>query len=339
LTIGGDGCIFKYHKRNGAILRLALVVRRRKMKRIIENFRCLGLGWLSAAVFSCALVLVPVGCGDSLSAHTTDGASPDIAGGKNSDTVADYGIEVTARSDAGYNAIYDATIIIDSAKSDVAPDIQNNRADTILADSGRDAVVVVDLGVDSGIDLADANISLKNDTALASAIDAQDIAAKDAGGETAKPIDMGYDFGSTIDLVAYDALTVADLGVSDLAADKGPAIVGSGVPSISITSVPILGQAGYARGSVNGVVPSEQAVVIYILVGSGWWIKPYSWMPLTPITADGTWSANIVTGGTDQSATKIVAYLVPVGYGVPILYGDSALPISLAGFPSTSVSR
>src|SRR5262245_19181302 len=39
--------------------------------------------------------------------------------------------------------------------------------------------------------------------------------------------------------------------------------------------------------------------------------KPYWSLPATLILADGTWTCDITTGGVDERATEIVAFLVP----------------------------
>jgi hypothetical protein len=42
-----------------------------------------------------------------------------------------------------------------------------------------------------------------------------------------------------------------------------------------------------------------------------------------------SFTCDITTGGIDQNATKIAAYLVPNGYSPPLMYGDSTLPAEL----------
>ena len=69
--------------------------------------------------------------------------------------------------------------------------------------------------------------------------------------------------------------------------------------------------------------------MVYIRVNGGWWIKPTYAQPLTNINCDGTWSADIVTGGVDQNATDITVYLIPNGYNPPLLGGSSYLPQEL----------
>ena len=101
-------------------------------------------------------------------------------------------------------------------------------------------------------------------------------------------------------------------------------------PKLRFTSVPALGSFDNLMGQVCGVMPADFRIVIYIKVGSGWWIKPFANQPLTTILNDGSWSADITTGGIDQTATEIVAYLVPNGFSPPILLGSPTIPDTLA---------
>jgi hypothetical protein len=139
-----------------------------------------------------------------------------------------------------------------------------------------------------------------------------------------------------------DAGTDSSMGtifVPDAGIDIGARIIGSGSPSIKITSVPTMGQTGSASGQVSGVDPTGYAVAVYVKVAGGWYNK-YSWSdPLTMIKADGTWSVYITPDPNDPYATEVAAYLVPIGYKVPMATGGSSLPVSLADFPSDSVSR
>ncbi len=91
-----------------------------------------------------------------------------------------------------------------------------------------------------------------------------------------------------------------------------------GPPEIEITSVPEYGDAGVAQGSVHNVIPWECVVAVYIKVGSSWWTKPYWDRPITTIGPDGTWTCDIVTGGVDQTATEVRAYLIRAGYSPPL---------------------
>jgi len=108
----------------------------------------------------------------------------------------------------------------------------------------------------------------------------------------------------------------------------GDIIGGPGIAEIFFTSVPSIGSSSVLEGTVLHVKPSEYAVVVYIKVGNGWWIKPYDIQPFTAINKDGTWACNIVTGGNDGQATEIAAYLIPKTYNPPIITG-LPLPMEL----------
>ena len=83
-------------------------------------------------------------------------------------------------------------------------------------------------------------------------------------------------------------------------------------PTITITSLPPFGVSGSMQGTVSDVDPSQYRVATFILVpGVGWFAKPTGDNPTVPINADGSWSANVDTGGMDTRATIYSAWLVP----------------------------
>jgi hypothetical protein len=111
-------------------------------------------------------------------------------------------------------------------------------------------------------------------------------------------------------------------------------------PGIHITAYPPLGTGGYASGTVGGVSLADyQGVAVYIKVAGGWWTKPTFDFPLTMLQSDGSWSANIATGGDDVDASEIRAYLIPNGFTVPQAAGSTSLPDSLSGLLYNSVVR
>jgi len=128
----------------------------------------------------------------------------------------------------------------------------------------------------------------------------------------------------------FDGITIPDNWSSVASAETSKA------PAIEFTSVPSYGTSGILKGLIRHVNASDYSVAIYIKVGGGWWTKPYWNQPLTAIKSDGSWSCAIVTGGNDQNATQIIAYLIPKGYEPPLLNGDSSLPAVLN---SNSVAR
>lgn len=113
---------------------------------------------------------------------------------------------------------------------------------------------------------------------------------------------------------------------------SGDTLIGDpGTPSIEFTYVPPYGNWGKKlKGQVYHVKPIEYNVAIYIKVnGGGWWTKPYFNAPLTIIQCDGSWSNYITTGGIDNLAIKIAAYLLPEGYTPPLMSGGGTLPAEL----------
>lgn len=99
-------------------------------------------------------------------------------------------------------------------------------------------------------------------------------------------------------------------------------------PGISLTTVPAYGSFADLQGAATCVTPADYAVAVYIYV-AGWWTKPSFAAPLTPLNADLTWSTDITTGGVDETAIEIAAFLVPGDFTPPLLAGDAPLPESL----------
>ena len=90
-------------------------------------------------------------------------------------------------------------------------------------------------------------------------------------------------------------------------------------PAIVITNLPVYGSFSNLQGVVLGCNPATQAVAVFIYVpGYGWVSKPTCAQPLTTIQANGSWSANITTGGAgDTTATRVAALLVSNTYSQP----------------------
>ena len=120
----------------------------------------------------------------------------------------------------------------------------------------------------------------------------------------------------------FDGRSVAD-DWSDVQVPGGP-----GIPRIEFTVVPEIESFDDLEGQVWHVSPTEYRVAVYILI-TGWWNKPFWHRPLTTIYCDGRWTTDITTGGIDEQATKIAAYLVPVGYTPPLASGETTLPAEL----------
>jgi Glycosyl hydrolases family 17 len=104
---------------------------------------------------------------------------------------------------------------------------------------------------------------------------------------------------------------------------------GPGDPAIEFTYVPPYGSFSDLKGRIWHVKPLDYKVAVYIFVGTGWWTKPLWSSPLTDIQNDGSWTCDITTGGIDQDATKITAYLFPNGYSPPLMSGGATLPAEL----------
>jgi hypothetical protein len=98
-------------------------------------------------------------------------------------------------------------------------------------------------------------------------------------------------------------------------------------PAVIITNLPAYGTTDTLKGYVIGANPATQALAVFIYVpGFGWVNKPLCSPLLVPIQPDGSWSANITTGGTgDTTATRIAAMLVSTNYNQGCVLGTSTL--------------
>lgn len=101
-------------------------------------------------------------------------------------------------------------------------------------------------------------------------------------------------------------------------------------PSISIKSLPAYGSNGVMSGIVSGVDVSAFRVASYIYVdGGGWWTKPTAMTPTVPIAPDGTFVANVTTGGLDSRATIFCAALIESSRTPPLALGTGRVPADL----------
>jgi len=100
--------------------------------------------------------------------------------------------------------------------------------------------------------------------------------------------------------------------------------------SVEFTSIPPYGSQSPLQGKVYGLNPTNYAVAVFIYVdGIGWFTKPTCANPLTTIQPDGTWTADITTGGVDTDATRIAAFVVPATYNQPCVTNVFCFPAAL----------
>lgn len=108
---------------------------------------------------------------------------------------------------------------------------------------------------------------------------------------------------------------------------------------VEFTYIPPYGSYVNLRGHVSGVTPADYKVAVYIRVANTWWTKPYSAQPLTTINANSTWTCDITTGGSDNLADRIAAFLLPNGYSPPIALGVPYLDSELYTYPYAETPR
>jgi hypothetical protein len=108
-------------------------------------------------------------------------------------------------------------------------------------------------------------------------------------------------------------------------------------PCIAFTKVPAKGSSQNVQGRVYHLDTTPYAVAVYIRVANGWWTKPYWDYPLTPLRPDGTWTCDITTGGEDETANAIAAFVVPATAMPPSMAGGQQLPMALFQMAVASV--
>jgi len=122
----------------------------------------------------------------------------------------------------------------------------------------------------------------------------------------------------------------ANLSPPDLTDQSNSAVLADADVSIEITSVPSYSTDGYLCGMVRGVDFGTHRVATYIQIeGGGWWTKPYFASPTVPINPGGSFSVDVVTGGTDAWATIFCTAVVPQGETPPIAQGSARVPAEL----------
>ncbi|MDH5377806.1 MAG: glycosyl hydrolase family 17 protein [Gammaproteobacteria bacterium] len=112
---------------------------------------------------------------------------------------------------------------------------------------------------------------------------------------------------------------------------------GAGVPALEFAYVPPLGSLDDLVGKALHVDPAAYHVAVYIYVGGGWWTKPTFDQPATTIEVDGYWITDITTGGIDEQATQIAAFLLPINLAPPLAAGEVDLPTELQASALSSV--
>jgi hypothetical protein len=100
------------------------------------------------------------------------------------------------------------------------------------------------------------------------------------------------------------------------------------LPFITFSFIPAYGSFDDLVGRVAGVTTTQYKVAVYIFVW-GWYNKPTWGSPATAIQPNGTWVTDITTGGNDELATKIAAFLIPDTYNPPLMNGEANLPQAL----------
>ncbi len=142
--------------------------------------------------------------------------------------------------------------------------------------------------------------------------------------------------------VALLCLTVLTIPAPVLAQVPAASIppCNTGLPCVEFTSVPPYGSFEDLKGRVQNIRnPGNYQVCPYIRVEGGWWTKPTFATPCVLINPDRTWKADITTGGSDEKALEIVAFLLPKTVQPPQSSGSCKLPQQLGGYAKAIADR
>jgi hypothetical protein len=112
--------------------------------------------------------------------------------------------------------------------------------------------------------------------------------------------------------------------------------------SILLDDIPAICSFDDLGGQTCGADPTTQGIATYIYLADagGWWSKPTFSDPLVSLDAAGRFVVDITTGGIDQQATEICAYLWPWKNAPPEAQAAAELPDELStALASTCVQR
>ncbi len=111
--------------------------------------------------------------------------------------------------------------------------------------------------------------------------------------------------------------------------DQLPTVTPDRAPRLEFTYVPPVGSTDNVWGRAMYFQPAAYRVALYIRVAGRWWSKPTAAQPVTALSSGGVFTIDYTTGGNDETADRLTAYLVPAAYPPPVVLGDAALPAEL----------
>ncbi|MEP7367133.1 MAG: hypothetical protein ABI972_28060, partial [Acidobacteriota bacterium] len=99
--------------------------------------------------------------------------------------------------------------------------------------------------------------------------------------------------------------------------------------SLTIESLPSFGSFEDLSGMVLGAPQNSAKVLTYIFLPDlGWYQRPSCGAAASPNNL-GVWSSDITTGPIDETATKVAAYLVPVGFQPECVQAAESIPFAI----------
>ncbi len=112
------------------------------------------------------------------------------------------------------------------------------------------------------------------------------------------------------------------------------------VASVEFSSIPPWGSDSPLTGTIRGAAPGKHAIATYVHVeGLGWWSKPSETDPVVPVSADGTFTVDVTSGGLDANATIYCVDLMPAGSVPRLALGSAQLPQNPATIAREYVER
>lgn len=135
-------------------------------------------------------------------------------------------------------------------------------------------------------------------------------------------------------------LIIGNLEVSQTQVSLAFPLQSGNAPDIVVTETPACGSLSPLRVHTFQPIASNYRAAVYIEVpGLGWWSKPTQQVKAVDFDASGNAAIPVVTGGSDITFSRAVAYLIPKWLDPPLALGDSNTPSSLNSYSHYEVSR
>lgn len=109
--------------------------------------------------------------------------------------------------------------------------------------------------------------------------------------------------------------------------------------TLEFTQIPAWTSTQNLNGNVHNTIIASNKILAYNYVEGWWYLKPYESAPFTTINPDSTWTCDVTTGGNDKYASRLIAFIVPVGFTIPGFSFQTDLPDILYSYPNNLICR